>query len=39
MEIADLATYKAAIALKIAEAAEVAESAEAAAVQFLDGEA
>lgn len=39
MEIADLATYKAAIALRIAEAAGVAESAEAAAAHFLDGEA
>ncbi|XP_031268724.1 uncharacterized protein LOC116127210 [Pistacia vera] len=39
MDVADLATYKAAIALRIAEAAEVAESAEAAAAHFLDGEA
>lgn len=39
IEIADLATYKAAVALRIAKAAEVEGSAEAAAAYFLDGEA
>lgn len=36
MEIADLATYKAMTALRIAEAAEISESVDAAAAHFLD---